>query len=328
MGLLDDFCRQRNPTREDILDAVDEYTLYCHYLDMEDLPLKRSIFSPLRTEKVPSFEIYPSRNGKPFEFLWKDNGMGMHGTIFDLIKIVHSLSTYQEAYALICQDFSLDFKTEKVEATKIVLHQRPVLDPIKLRIHPIEYTSKGEEFWRRLNIGPERRRKFEIKQIDYYWSVDHQEAPTSVPDPTFAYTVGQYYQIYSPFAPRTHKWRNDLPENYFLGYLQLPKTGDKLIIDKSLKDVAFDDVLNYPAACGKSETTMIPPSKMHELRKRFKRIFLTLDPDETGRRQTEKYMALYPWLEPRFLTEAKDKTDLCLAVGFDKAKEIINQLIQ
>lgn len=332
MDLLDELCRQYAPNRDDILKAVDEYTLYCYYTDIRDLPVKRRVRSPIRehgdkADDNPSFAIFPTAEAKPFEFLWKDHGKAIGGNIFDLVRILYRLSSYNEVYALICQDFSLDFKTEQVVA-KVIQYQRPILESIKLRIHQVPFSKRGLNYWSDLNIGVERLEKFNVKQFDYYYSVADQETPTGVLDPSFAYTIGNHYQLYSPYAGKDRKWRSDLPEGYFLGYLQLPKTGEKLVIDKSFKDIIFDDVLGYPATAGKSETTMIPHHKMLELHKRFPKIYLTLDPDKAGFAQTDKYMALYPWLIPRFLTEAKDKTDLCKLVGFERAKEIIIKLLQ
>lgn len=332
MDLLDEIYRQHAPNRDDILQAVDEYTLYCFYTDINDLPVKRRIRSPIREDRDkaddnPSFVIFPTAEARPFEFLWKDHGKAIGGHIFDLIRILYRLRSYNEVYALICQDFSLDFKTEQVVA-KVIQRQRPVLDPIKLRIHTVPYSNRGLEFWSDLNIGTEVLKKYEVKQFDYYYAYAEQETPTGVPDPSFAYTIGSHYQLYCPYAGKDRKWRSDLPEGYFLGYLQLPKRGKKLVIDKSLKDIMFDYVLGYPATAGKSETTMIPHHKMIELLNRFEEVFLTLDPDAAGKAQTDKYMDLYPSLKPRFLMEAKDKTDLRKLVGFDRAKETIHKLLQ
>jgi DNA primase len=66
---------------------------------------------------------------------------------------------------------------------------------------------------------------------------------------------------------------------------------------------------------------------MYELKRRAKKILLMLDNDAAGMRQTEKYLKLYPWLTPLFLAGAKDKTDLCKAVGFDQAENAIKKLI-
>ena len=66
---------------EDILERVDEYTLYCSYLGFEPLigakyisPLRSSTDSSVDTD--PSFGIYERKYGKgSHEFMWKDQGI-------------------------------------------------------------------------------------------------------------------------------------------------------------------------------------------------------------------------------------------------------------
>lgn len=326
MDLLDQVYRQFMPTRANILEAVDEYTLYCFYTEIPDLVPKKRYSSPIRDEGIASFNIFPANQIPDCEFAWKDHGIGISGDIFRLIKLRYGLKTEEEVISLICQDFTLDFRTEKIEA-KISLFKKPEVSPVKIKIHSIPFTKQAYEYWAQFGITPKTVVKYNTTQIDYYWTVEDQAYPTSATPMTFAYRVGQYYQLYSPLASKEEKWRTDFPPGYFLGYQQLPETGEILVIDKSNKDVMLDYELGYPATAGKSETTMIPPGKMLEFKTRFKKIFLTLDPDNAGKLQTEKYMKLYPWLEPRFLTQAKDKTDLVKLVGFDNAKTIINQLL-
>jgi hypothetical protein len=73
---------------------------------------------------------------------------------------------------------------------------------------------------------------------------------------------------------------------------------------------------------------MIPHNKIMELKDRFTEIYLTLDPDAAGRRQADKYMEMYPWMKPRFLELAKDKTDLCKLAGVHEAGRIITDLLK
>src|SRR5690606_31170020 len=205
---------------------------------------------------------------------------------------------------------------------KIVLYQKPEPRLIKFRVKSCPFSKKGRAIWDKLHVTDPILEQYFTTQIEYYWSSPNCEAPTSCMDPTFAYRIGEYYQIYAPFAPKEDKFRNDYPENYFFGYIQLPKQMDLLIIDKSGKDVMFNRALDYWAVCGKSETTLIPEKKMYELKERAKRVVLMLDPDPAGIKQTEKYLQLYPWLEPKFLTQAKDKSDLCNLVGYDQSRTI------
>lgn len=331
MDEFDALVASRLASRKLILERVDEYTLYCFYLDQDEIKIKQPILSPIprkdnKQERNASFVIYPTRFYEDLEFAWNDRALNISGNIFHLIKLIYRLNTFEQVYNLIATDFDLGVGSE-LRADKICLYARPPLINSKIRIHSVDFTQTGEQYWERLHINQQVRQKYIATQIDHYWSYAEQQCPYTCKDPTFAYQLGGYYQIYSPLAPKNEKFRNDLPPSYFLGYLQLARNGDVLVIDKSMKDVMVCDVMNFPAVAGKSETTEIPEKFMLELRDRFRRIFLCLDPDEAGYRQTEVYVAKYPWLEPRFLKEAKDKSDLITTVGFDRAETIIKQLL-
>lgn len=332
MDEFDKLLAQRIPTRDAILEQVDEYSLYRYYTEIDDLIPGKPVSSPIRDgDDTPSFCIFPTHGGNGyyggFEFTWKDHAIYQTGNIFTLIKLLYGYQSFLEVYALICNDFALDFDCQVQKKEKVRLYECP--DPVDtyIRVHSIPFTLKGIDYWKQFNIGMDLVNLYNVKQIDYYWSYIGQETPIGCVDPTFAYEIGGFYQVYSPTNPKRFKFRNNLPPEYFLGYLQLPKEGDTVVIDKSMKDLIFCKRLGISAVAGKSETTLIPPAKVLDLKTRFRRVFLMLDNDEAGRRQTEKYLNLYPWMIPKFLEEAKDKTDLCLKVGFEKASEIIKKLI-
>lgn len=331
MDELDLLINSKLASRKAILDSIDEYSLYCYYLERDDIVPGKPISSPIRAgDANPSFSIFPASKGKgydEFEFTWSDRATGQSGNIFHLVKILHpNLKTFDEVYNLISQDFDLGLGSG-IKAEKIVLYDCPDPVNINIRIRSIPYTQNGSNFWSQFRIDDTILKPYFTNQIDCLWTYDEQQYPMDCPDPTFAYQVGKYYQIYSPTALKKNKFRNNLPPEYFLGYLQLPKQGDLLVYDKSMKDLMFCRRLGYWAVAGKAETVEIPEKKMYELKDRFKRHILTLDPDKAGLTQTEKYTQKYPWLEPRFLTQAKDKTDLCKAVGFEEAEKIIKQLL-
>jgi hypothetical protein len=315
-------------TSETVLDLVDEYTMYCYYTKIAELIPGRCYHAPYRDDRVPSLTLYPSRGGTT-EYMWKDMATGEAGNIFKLIRKVEQLDSMEQVLARINEDFGLGYEAANpVRKDKVVLFQRPELEPVKIRIVEQPFTLAANRFWRQFSIEKDLLDLYHTTQVKYLWTWIGQAVPRQVPDPTFAYRVGTYYQIYSPYVQKVDKFRNDMPESHFFGYLQLPAGGNKLIIDKSAKDVIFCRRLGYNAVCGKSETIMIPDHRMMELKDRFKEVYLTLDNDAAGMQQTEKYMSKYPWLKPRFLNEAKDKTDLCIKVGFEQAERTINALLQ
>ena len=310
-----------------ILAVVDEYTLYCYYTGIEDLMPGKCYRAPYRNDTVPSLTFFNSRRTH-IEYMWKDQATNESGDIFALIKRIEGLATLKDVYARVNHDFDLGFDTPvPPRKEKIVLYDKPSLSGVKITVIEQPFTTVGKSYWGQFRVDSALLERYKVSQVKYYWSYIGQPFPKPVSDPTFAYRIGAYYMLYSPFNNKANKFRNDFPEDYFYGYLQLPAHGDTLVIDKSCKDVIFCARLGYDSVCGKSETTMIPHHKMLELKQRFDTIYLTLDSDDPGRRQTDKYMELYPWLKPRFLVRAKDKTDLCLAVGFERAEAIINDLL-
>jgi hypothetical protein len=311
-----------------ILEVVDEYTLYCYYTKIDDLQLNKSYSSPFREDTFPSFGIYRTKYDIGVEYLWKDLATGESGNIFKLIQKIEQVNSNEEAYQIVNEDFGLGLDIGHSEPrTKINLYGKPKESLIKIQVAPVPLTEAGLSFWKQFDISTELLDRYYTTQIKWYWSFPGQQAPYNVGDPTFAYRIGKYYQVYNPFAPKLYKFRNDFPEHYFFGYMQLSNSGEKLIIDKSCKDVIFCRRLGYEAVCGKSETTMIPKQKMLEMRERFRVVYLMLDNDKAGITQAEKYLAEYPWLQVRFLTGYKDKTDMCKGIGVEETRKVIESLL-
>lgn len=311
-----------------ILDVIDEYTLYCFYTEIEDLELNKAYSCPYREDPNPSFGIYRTKYDIGVEYYWKDLATGESGNIFKLIQKIEQLESRDQVYQRINEDFEVGLDIGNIQPKeKIKLYNPPKESLIKIRIANVPLTKAGNDFWKQFGIPNELLDFYHTTQIEWYWSYQDQIAPYNVLDPTFAYRIGKYYQVYSPYAPKINKFRNDFPEHYFFGYMQLSKSGEKLIIDKSCKDVIFCRRLGYEAVCPRSETILIPHIKMLEFKQRFKTVYLMLDNDHVGRAQTVKYLELYPWLQVRFLDNYKDKTDMCKGLGVNKTKEIVDQLL-
>ncbi len=281
--------------------------------------------SPLRTDHNPSFVFYETNKYPDVEYMWKDMALCCSGSIFKLVAMLHGCS-YGESFDIILKDFGI---VDGEHNHKIVRYDRPEKIITDIRVRSIPFSDAGLAYWNQFGITPNLLSRYHTTEIDCLWTYDGQDIPFHVHKPTFAYRINKYYLIYSPLLPRKAKGRfiNNLPPGYVFGFNQLPPYGDKLIIDKSAKDTIFCASINLDAVCSKGETILIPEVIMNNLHERFKDIYLMLDPDEAGRRATDEYLKLYPYLKPRFLEQAKDKTDLVKLVGVNQAKEIINQLI-
>ena len=149
----------------------------------------------------------------------------------------------------------------------------------------------------------------------------------SIPDykednPMDANKVYNHFKIYKPLADKYTKWRNNLTELDIQGFKQLPKTGDILIITKSMKDVMCLYEMGIPAISPSSESTFIPNKILEQLKKRFKRIIILFDRDEAGVKYLRK-ISLKTGLEGMLVHKkfkAKDISDAIKANGFEKVK--------
>lgn len=319
------------PSEKSILEQIDEYTLYCYYTGIDPLILGKAHKAPYyRKDDIPSFSVYPSKSNY-VEFMWKDHATGEYGSIFQLIQKIEQLESVKEVLARINEDFALGYTiNDPVRKDKIIWYDKPELNQIKIQVKNREFSEAFKSFWNQFRIDKKLLDFYYTTQPEFYWTYLSQEYPTTAPNPMIAYRVGEFYQLYSPYAPKGDKFRNNLPENYFFGYIQLPQTGDRLILDKSSKDVIFCRRIEEWAVCSKSETTFLPKAKLLELKERFTKIFLMLDNDVPGIRMVEKYLKEYPFLIPKFIPKelSKDKTDLVKKIGFEGAEKIIKELIE
>ena len=137
----------------------------------------------------------------------------------------------------------------------------------------------------------------------------------------YAYKVYNHFKIYRPLADKYTKWRNNLTELDIQGYKQLPKTGDILIITKSMKDVMCLYEMGIAAISPSSESTFIPDKVLKQLKKRFKRIIF--DRDQAGVKYLRK-ISLKTGLEGMLIHKkykAKDISDAIKVNGFETIKK-------
>lgn len=113
--------------------------------------------------------------------------------------------------------------------------------------------------------------------------------------PTYGYFFNnmQGIKVYRPKAQNRFLYGGKLPNPYIFGWEQLPGTGDIVIITGGEKDVLSLASHGFAAITFNSETAKIPPSKMDELKKRFKLIIFMYDSDATGIKESKARVAEY-----------------------------------
>ena len=316
-------------TEKEVLERVDEYSLYCFYIGYR-ITINGRQKSPLRggpdTDSVASFGVYERKSKRqgedyPNEFLWKDLGMKGEnfGDIFTFVQKLYNLESRLEAVWKIASDFNLE---GNYTACPLILEKEQLKIPkLKLVVESRSFNSRDFAYWQQFNVDSYILDKFcctAVKAFKY----EGLENSVTTPEQAYAYRIYNRYQIYQPFAPREFKFRNDLLEYYIPGWLQL-ENRDLCIITKAFKDIMSLYSFDYTAVSPKGENIMLPARAIEELKKRYKRVIVLFDND--GKHNGD----LYPF-EKIFVpiqTGTKDITDYCKAYGPESAKTLLKTLI-
>lgn len=300
-------------TLEWILSKVTEYDIYAAYIG--NFKVGMIYNSPLRKDKTPSFGCFYSK--KTRQLLFKDHGTGECGNVIKFVKLYTGITNYSEVLQDIVKKLKITNDTQLDSSKQYIPSTETVIGVVRQ-----EFTETDINYWKQFNISVETLKKFGVSSIKYYLCNGIVKSIYKEENPMYAYKVYDHFKIYKPLADKYTKWRNNLTELDIQGYKQLPKTGDILIITKSMKDVMCLYEMGIPAISPSSESTFIPEKVLEQLKKRFKRIIILFDRDEAGVKYLRK-MSLKTGLEGMLVHKkfkAKDISDAIKANGFDKVK--------
>ena len=330
MNLLDQYSYENTLSKERILELVDEYTLYCFYLDFEP-ELRRAYSSPLHKDEKPSFSVFESNNSL-YDYLWKDNAKNVSGGIFKLIMLLYGYNTYEEVYTRIAEDFELDIKSNiVVGSTKIINKERPLPKPItRIRIKSKPFSKEGLEFWKQFYITEDLLNWKQVKEVEYVWYNDEQAYPFKCKELTFAYPEyntkykSWHYQIYSPYSI-DYKFRNDLIGNQLYGNNHLEFKTNELIITKSNKDILVLKLLGYESVAARSETTPIKQKHLDWYATKYSKLIVLFDNDVPGIQAASLYNL--PSIIIPVDSGCKDISDYIKQAGIYATKELLINIL-
>ena len=337
MDELESFINENMLTIKNVRNLVDDYSLISYYIG-EELELNTKYSSPLREgDENPSFSIFYGYGDANKDVLYfKDQAEIGSGTVLEFLKLYLKASSIRELLEQINFDLQLgldfDARCSGLKPTQLkkipIIKERP---DIKIVSQP--YTIEFLKYWKdKYEVTEEVLRKYNVKCCkSLHYIIDRRINVITPRSLCIAYTIGQYYKIYCPFETKDLKFRNNYPNNYVEGHLQLDwSRSDLLVITKSTKEcIFFRQHFDIQAIAGKSETTLIQENFMLSYLSHFKRVVLWLDQDETGVMSAKKYLSLYPSLELAIVPFGleKDPTDI-FEVRRNQGLEIIKQILK
>ena len=109
------------------------------------------------------------------------------------------------------------------------------------------------------------------------------------------------------------------------GAKQLPKSGDFVVITKSLKDVMALSEFGITAIAPNSENLFLTDAQYEKLQLRFKNIYLLYDRDLPGVKSANKIRKRFKDLEVLLIPKVKDFTDYVKKYGLIKTFNLVEE---
>lgn len=308
---------------EDVIQRVDEYTLYCHYLGYDPDPFTKYT-SPIRTDDDnPSFGVFHAKRMPNREFAWKDQATGDCGDIFTLVKMIYGYRSKTQAIARICSDFNLGPKIEDHARIQRVIQEKK--EPTEIRLVYRKTESYDLKWWMQYYIDQTTLSLYNVRPFSCYWTYPQQQVPKFPGKGIgYDYRINVRHQLYFPLERKDFKFRNDLqPSIDLLGFEQLTYATGTLIITKSYKDIMCLRRFGYDSVSAQGEHSVITDEQRLYLESRFTKIYTLFDND--GKHAGDKYP--YPLLQVPIESGEKDPTDFCKRYGPQATRELLSQLI-
>lgn len=304
-----------------ILSRVTEYDIYAHYLGQFKVGMIYN--SPFRKDKNPSFGIFYSKRTK--QLLFKDHGTGDCGNVIKFVSLYTGITNYNDILLDIVNKLKITSDTKLVSSKQYIASTETVIGVVRQ-----DFTAEDINYWSQFNIHIDTLKKFNVNSIKYYLCNGIVKGIYKKENPMYAYKVYNNFKIYRPLADKYTKWRNNLGQYDIQGFKQLPKTGNLLIITKSLKDVMCLYEMGISAISPASESTFIPDDVLDNLKKRFKYILICFDRDTAGIKYLRR-ISLKTGLKPLLVHKkwkSKDISDAIKLNGFENIKNWLYETIK
>lgn len=315
-----------NITFDKIVNLVDDYYIYCYYLN-KVIPINKPMSSPFRKDHHPSWALYRDRKGITRH---RDFATGESGNVVDLVRQLENLK-YRDALQRIWNDVIVGKHVSLRKATDTLPKSE---GENIIEIKRKNYTDNDMLFWGKYHITKDTLKLYKVYPISTYWVNDIQaNFYYTEKEPMYAYSIYDRYKIYRPHSRRTEKWRNNCSSFDVQGMEQLADNGDLLIITKSLKDVMVLHELGYNAIAPQSENSSIPKVIMDHLKLRFKNIIILFDYDDGGilgsQKLSEKYSIPYKFIPKHYLDlySIKDVSDFVKEFGKEQTLTMLKELL-
>ena len=309
-------------TQEFIFSKINQESIMQYYTGI-DVTSKKLHLSPFRNDHKVTCAFYKSK----YNILYlHDFATNEHINCFQVVMKKYGVN-YYEALNIIAKDFNLVKGSSNVKEVPIIVKPLKETEKTRIQVQIKDYTEQELKWWESFGISKKLLKKYHIFSLQHVFLNGELKFTSSEKSPIYGYYFGkdkngiEKWKIYFPLKTE-YRFLNNLSKKVLQGYHQLPKTGDLLVITKSMKDVVA-------AVSPNSETLFIEDKKLDEFKKRFKHILVLYDNDRPGMHNMWLIRKEHPELNYYYLPWylSKDFTDSIKLVGVENMKEYVNEFM-
>lgn len=315
-------------TKELILSKYSQETLFEHYLGVS---VKKGLFcspSIIRVDKTPTCSFYKDGKGN---LKYKD----FAGPSFDCIGCVMYLfnCTYYKALRIIANDFGL-IKIDNIEKHPAKIEYSGVelakTEKAKIQVELKEFSPEEYKWWNSFGVSKNTLKKFKVFSIKSVFLNGVYFTSSTESCPIYGYYGGEnsdgdeLWRLYMPTKKR-YRFLSNWHSTIIQGSKQLPKSGDFIVITKSLKDVMALYEFGIIAIAPNSENLFLTEAQYNKLKLRFKNIYLLYDRDLPGVKSANKIRKKFKDIQVLLIPKVKDFTDYVKKYGTLKTCNLIEE---
>lgn len=303
-------------------------TYFEHYLG---IPVKKGLFcspSIIRRDTKPTCAFYKNSNGV---LKYKD----FAGPTFDFVGAVMYIfkCSYYKALQIIANDFGfiqvkdIPINLPKIQYTGIELKETT---HAKIQVEIQEFSEKELNWWASFGISLKTLNKFKVFSIKSVFLNGNYFTTSSPSSPIYGYYGGETSdgnELWRLYMPTKIKYRflSNWSATMLQGAKQLPKSGEFIVITKSLKDVMALYEFGITAIAPNSENLFLTIAQYNKLGSKFKYMYLLYDRDLPGVKAANKIRKQFKNIQVLLMPKVKDFTDYVKKYGTLKTFKLINE---
>jgi hypothetical protein len=315
-------------TKDFILSKINQESIMQHYTGL-DVNSKKLFLSPVRYDNKITCAFYKSKSGILY---LHDFATNEHLDCWNLVMRLFECD-YYKALDIIAKDFGLIEGTYKLSTIEIIPKLKES-ESSKIQVQIKDYSEKELSWWNQFGISKKILKKYQVFSLQHVFLNGELKFTSSEQCPIYGYYFGkdknkeEKWKVYFPLK-KEYRFLNSTSKKLLQGYHQLPKTGDLLVITKSMKDVMALYSFGIASCAPNSETLFVNDKQLEEFKQRFKHILVIYDNDKTGLHNMWLIKKQHPELNyfwmPWYLS--KDFTDSIKLIGVDNMKEYIDEFM-